>query len=144
MADSVSPKLRSENMARIRSKDTAPELMVRRALHAAGLRYCLHRRGLPGRPDLVFPSRRLCVFVHGCFWQGCSRCIDGKRTVKSNNAYWVAKLAGNKARDARHAAALDAAGWRVLILWECQAGEAEALTGLAAAIKAVPALRRGD
>src|ERR1700674_4838408 len=97
--DTVTPERRSAIMARIRSKDTAPELAVRRYLHAKGLRYRLHHAGLPGKPDLVFPARRVCVFIHGCFWHGCPHCIDGTRQVKSNSAYWSAKVAGHRARD---------------------------------------------
>ena len=108
--DRLSPDRRSANMAQIWSKDTAPEMAVRRFLHAAGLRYRLHRARLPGKRDLVFPKWRICVFVHGCFWHGCRRCIDGTRRVKSNTAYWNSKVADNKARDARHKAALKEAG----------------------------------
>lgn len=136
--DRISAERRSANMSCIRSKDTAPELLVRRALHAAGLRYRLHRPDLPGRPDLAFSSRRLCLFVHGCFWHGCPRCRHGAREVKSNVAYWSAKLSRNKARDVRHAAALEAAGWTVLTVWECETAQPAALAGLAAAIRAVP------
>jgi DNA mismatch endonuclease, patch repair protein len=118
MADSLSVHARSENMRRIRSKDTSPELRVRRHLHLAGLRYVLHKRGLPGQPDLVFPSRR--VFVHGCFWHGCPRCIDGTRAVKSNTAYWQNKVRRNKERDIQNFAALTDKGWRVISIWECE------------------------
>jgi DNA mismatch endonuclease, patch repair protein len=100
--DTVTPARRSEIMAAIRSKDTAPELAVRRYLHASGLRYRLHRHRLPGRPDLIFPGRRLCLFVHGCFWHGCPHCRHGAREVKSNTSYWSVKLARNKARDAEN------------------------------------------
>jgi len=134
----VTPARRSEIMAGIRSKDTAPELAVRRCLHAAGLRYRLHRRDLPGRPDIVFSSRRACVFVHGCFWHGCPHCIDGRRTVKSNSAYWAPKIAGNRERDERHRAALTAAGWTVFIIWECQASNAAELERIAATVRALP------
>jgi DNA mismatch endonuclease (patch repair protein) len=96
MADSLSVRARSENMRRIRSKDTSPELRVRGYLHSAGLRYVLHKRALPGQPDLVFPSRRVCVFVRGCFWHGCPRCIDGTRAVKSNTAYGKTKFGETK------------------------------------------------
>lgn len=124
-------------MAAIRSKDTAPELAVRRALHAAGLRYRLHGRRLPGRPDLVFPRRGVCVFVHGCFWHGCPHCIDGRRAVKSNTGYWSAKIAGNKERDERHRTALEAAGWTVLTVWECMTPDRAALGELAATIRSI-------
>lgn len=141
--DTVSPKRRSEIMARIRDRDTAPERTVRSFLHHAGLRFRLHRRGLPGRPDLVFSSRRVCVFVHGCFWHGCPSCIDGRRAVKSNTGYWSGKVAGNKERDARHAATLEAAGWQVLTIWECETADTGKLDGLARRIKNIRSTRRG-
>jgi DNA mismatch endonuclease (patch repair protein) len=133
--DTVSPERRSAIMRRIRGKDTAPELAVRRFLHGAGLRFRLHRAGLPGTPDLVFPSRRTCVFVHGCFWHGCRKCRAGTRPVKSNADYWAAKRACNRTRDWRTAAALRAAGWRVLAVWECEVQDARQLARLAAAMK---------
>jgi DNA mismatch endonuclease (patch repair protein) len=104
-------------MARIGSKDTKPEMVVRRMLHALGYRYVLHDRRLPGSPDLVFPSRRKAVFVHGCFWHrhDCGRGFE----PKSNVEFWSAKLEANRARDRRHLAALSALGWRVLVVWEC-------------------------
>ncbi|MFT4954920.1 MAG: DNA mismatch endonuclease (patch repair protein) [Brevundimonas sp.] len=119
--DPHSPEQRSRNMARIRGKDTKPELLLRRALHALGLRYRLHDRRLPGAPDLVFSRRRAVVFVHGCFWHAHS-CPRGV-TPGSNVAFWTDKIEGNAARDQRTEAALRQAGWRVLVVWEC------ALTG---------------
>jgi len=138
--DTVTPRRRSEIMAAIRSKDTAPELAVRRALHASGLRYRLHAKALPGRPDLVFVRRRVCLFVHGCFWHGCPRCIDGRRAVKSNTGYWSAKIAGNRERDGRHQAALEEAGWTVITFWECMSRDPVALQELAATIRAIKPL----
>jgi DNA mismatch endonuclease (patch repair protein) len=126
-------------MSRIRSEDTAPEFIVRRFLHREGLRFRLHVRTLPGKPDLVFPGRRVCLFIHGCFWHGCPRCADGTRRVKSNVSYWSDKVAGNRARDERHSAALGETGWTVLILWECELRDSSRLAGLAAQIKALPA-----
>ena len=105
-------------MAAIRSKDTAPELAVRRYLHAAGLRYRLCPRELPGRPDLVFPSRRVCVFVHGCFWHAHD-CKTAHRP-KSNADYWGPKLKRNQARDKNNLKALTAIGWKPLVIWECE------------------------
>jgi DNA mismatch endonuclease (patch repair protein) len=137
--DTVTVTRRSEIMAAIRSKDTTPELAVRRYLHAGGLRYRLHRRGLPGRPDIVFPSRRVCVFVHGCFWHGCPRCIDGRRAVKSNTGYWAPKIAATRERDTRHRAALEAAGWTVYEVWECETQQGSSvLPQLATTIKGLP------
>jgi DNA mismatch endonuclease, patch repair protein len=105
-------------MARIRQKSTGPEMVVRRFLHAAGLRYVLHRRDLPGRPDLAFPKRRVALFVHGCYWHGHA-CRAG-RAPSTNVAYWTPKLAANKERDGRKAAELAALGWKVLTVWECE------------------------
>ena len=138
MTDSLSVHARSENMRRIRSKDTGPELRVRRHLHSAGLRYMLHKRELPGRPDLVFSSRRICVFVHGCFWHGCPRCIDGTRAVKSNAAYWQTKLQRNRDRDNQNLAALTEMGWKVLSIWECEIADSKRLEHLANEIRDTP------
>jgi DNA mismatch endonuclease (patch repair protein) len=104
-------------MSRIRGKDTAPELMLRRALFRLGLRYVLHDRRLPGRPDLVFPRHRAVIFVHGCFWHrhGCG----AFRWPATRRAYWRAKIMGNVTRDETALSALNADGWRVLVLWEC-------------------------
>jgi len=139
--DRITRERRSANMARIRNKDTAPELAVRHALHAAGLRYRLHDKRLSGRPDLVFPRRKLCLFVHGCFWHGCPDCVDGRRAVKSNTGYWSAKIAGNRERDVRHQAALEAAGWTVITFWECMSRDPGALQELAATIRAINSRR---
>lgn len=128
--DRLTPAARSQNMRRIRSQDTAPEITVRRFLHSQGLRYRLHVRVLPGKPDMVFPRRQLCLFVHGCFWHGCPHCIDGRRQVKSNLPYWSDKVAGNRARDERHRAALESAGWQVLTIWECEIEKPGRLTAL--------------
>lgn len=119
MADTVSPEARSRIMARVKSKGMKPEMKVRRLLHSLGYRYRLHRADLPGRPDLVFPSRRKVVFVNGCFWH----CHDGCPRVRipaTNREYWLAKLERNRARDARNIAALQEQGWAVLTMWECQ------------------------
>lgn len=105
-------------MRGIRGKDTQPELVVRRALHAAGLRYRLHDRSLPGKPDLVFPRHRAVVFVHGCFWHAHRDCRFF-RVPATRTDFWQAKLAGNAARDARNVQQLLDAGWRVATVWEC-------------------------
>lgn len=103
-------------MSRNRAKDTAPELALRRALWAAGVRgYRLHTRAVPGRPDLAFPRAKLVVFVHGCFWHGCPK---HSHAPKSNAAFWAAKFARNRERDARKQRELRAAGWRVVTFWE--------------------------
>ena len=126
MTDIVDSKRRSEMMAGIRGRDTAPELAVRRIAHRMGLRFRLQRKDLPGRPDLVFPRHRLVVFVHGCFWHRHEGCRYAS-TPKSRTAFWTEKLAANVARDARHEAALRALGWRVLVIWECETGHKEAV-----------------
>jgi DNA mismatch endonuclease (patch repair protein) len=119
---------RSENMARIHSKNTAPELVVRRAAHACGFRFRLHRRDLPGVPDLVFPRYRSVVMVHGCFWHQHSdpACRAG-RLPATNLAYWGPKLTKNQVRDAENIARLKALGWRVLVVWECQVSNVDVL-----------------
>lgn len=119
MSDVFTPAQRSAVMARVRGKDTKPEMIVRRTAHRLGHRFRLHRKDLPGSPDLVFPRRRAVVFVHGCFWHGHA-CRRGSRTPKSNAAYWSEKIARNRARDAASEAALVEMGWRVLVIWECE------------------------
>ena len=119
MTDVFSPEKRSSVMRQVRSKDTSPELKVRKALTAMGLRYRLHRRDLPGAPDIVMPGRRLALFVHGCFWHGHD-CARGARVPKANQDYWLAKIGRNRDRDARNLAALAALGWTVVVLWECE------------------------
>jgi DNA mismatch endonuclease Vsr len=118
---------RSENMRRIRSKDTAPELKVRSLVHRLGYRFRLHRKDLPGKPDLVFPSRRKVIFVHGCFWHGHD-CPSVARTPKTNTGYWVEKIQRNAERDVRHQSELKSLGWDVLVVWECELRDAEALS----------------
>lgn len=109
---------RSENMRRIRSKNTAPELIVRSLLHRNGLRFVLHDKRLPGAPDIVLPKLRLAIQVRGCFWHGHS-CVDG-HIPKSRIEYWKPKLLGNKRRDARNDRQLRRLGWRLMVIWECQ------------------------
>ncbi|MBR0974320.1 very short patch repair endonuclease [Bradyrhizobium japonicum] len=121
MIDTLTKSQRSARMALVRGKDTGPELVVRRLLHSLGYRYRLHRKGFPGRPDLVFPSRRAVVFVHGCFFH---RHPDPHcrlaRLPKSRLDFWLPKLEGNRARDERNIHSLISLGWRVLIVWECE------------------------
>ena len=119
MVDSVSPAQRSRNMSRIRSRDMAPEKIARSVLHRAGFRFSLHRKDLPGKPDIVLRKHNAVIFVHGCFWHrhaGCKRCT----TPKSNQQYWLPKLDGNAKRDRLHVAALKKLGWRVKVVWECE------------------------
>jgi DNA mismatch endonuclease, patch repair protein len=117
--DVHTPAQRSRNMAAIKARNTKPEMVVRRLLHGLGYRYVLHSKKLPGRPDLVFPSRQKVIFVHGCYWH-CHDCRFGKVTPGTNAAFWRAKRASNVARDAVHQRALRNAGWAVLIVWECE------------------------
>ena len=118
MTDIVDSRRRSEMMAGIKCRDTKPELVVRRIAHRLGLRFRLHRKDLPGRPDLVFPRRRLAVFVHGCFWHRHDGCRYAY-TPKSRVGFWTRKFAENVARDRRNEEALRDLGWRVLVIWEC-------------------------
>lgn len=117
--DNLSPEARSRAMRGVRSHDTTPERVVRSVAHALGFRFRLHRRDLPGSPDLVFPRLRTVVFVHGCYWHQ-HRCSRGSRQPKSNRGYWLSKLRRNRERDRRATGALRRAGWRVLVIWECQ------------------------
>jgi DNA mismatch endonuclease (patch repair protein) len=117
MVDVLTPEQRRLNMSRIRGKDTKPELVLRRGLHALGLRFRLHRKDLPGRPDMVFPRYRAAVLVHGCFWHAHD-CPMFKWPA-TRREFWTAKIEGNRARDLRDLAGLATAGWRVLVVWEC-------------------------
>lgn len=110
---------RSAIMRAVKGKDTAPELLVRRLAHALGYRFRLHRRDLPGTPDLVFPSRRKVIFVHGCFWHGHD-CARGARVPSANREYWVGKIGRNRVRDAANLIALADRGWGTLAIWECE------------------------
>ena len=117
MADTISKAERSALMARIRGKDTKPEVFVRSALHRAGFRFRLYARGLPGRPDIVLPRHGVVIFVHGCFWHrhGCALASE----PATRRRFWQAKFEANMARDRRNARALRKLGWRVLTVWEC-------------------------
>lgn len=115
--DILTPEQRRLVMSRIRGKDTRPEMLVRRGLHGRGLRYRLHRKGIPGKPDMVFPRHRAVVFVHGCFWHGHGCSLF--KWPKTRAAFWKSKIDRNMERDREALAALDADGWRVLVVWEC-------------------------
>lgn len=117
---------RSENMRRIRSKNTAPEMTVRRLAHSLGYRYRLHRKDIPGKPDLVFPRRRKAIFIHGCFWHQHPGCREG-RPPKSNADYWLPKLERNIERDKVVLGQLISMGWDVLVIWECDTMNTKAL-----------------
>lgn len=106
-------------MSRVRSKNTSPEMRVRRLAHAMGLRFRLHRKDLPGKPDLVFPRYRIALFVHGCFWHRHPSCAKAS-TPKSQTDFWASKFDRNVERDRRNEEALNALGWRVLVIWECE------------------------
>lgn len=118
--DKLTPSRRSANMRAIRSKNTKPEMIVRQAIRGAGYTgYRLHRKDLPGRPDIAFIGRRKAIFVHGCFWHGHD-CKEGGRRPQSRAEYWLPKIAGNQERDARQHAELEAAGWDILTIWDCE------------------------
>jgi DNA mismatch endonuclease (patch repair protein) len=122
------PLTRSENMSRIRSKHTRPEMTVRRLVYQLGFRYRLHGKEIPGKPDLVFRSRRSIIFVHGCFWHQHSDCGAG-RVPRSNQEYWKRKLQRNVLRDRANLAQLSEEGWRVFTVWECQLADLTRLKG---------------
>lgn len=124
--DRLTKERRSWLMSRVAGKNTTPELRVRRAAHALGLRFRLHRKDLPGKPDLVFPKFRLAVFVHGCFWHRHSGCR--KATLpKSRADFWSAKFTSNQQRDERVMTDLENAGWRVDVIWECETKDSDTL-----------------
>ena len=129
MVDVCDPEQRSAVMRAVKSRDTGPELKVRRAAHALGLRFRLNRADLPGKPDLVFPAKRTALFVHGCFWHGHD-CPRGARMPKNNRDYWQAKISGNMARDEASLAALKKLGWTPRVIWECQTRDDAALSRL--------------
>jgi DNA mismatch endonuclease (patch repair protein) len=126
MTDVYDAAKRSQVMARVKGRNTAPELKVRRLLTAMGARYRLHRKDLPGAPDIVLPGRRLAIFVHGCFWHGHD-CARGARVPRQNRDYWQAKIGRNRTRDQRTRGELEALGWTPLVLWECELKDEAAL-----------------
>jgi len=119
MIDTLSKEERSERMAKIRSRDTKPELQVRKIIHGMGYRYRLHRRDLPGTPDIVFPSRKKVVFIHGCFWHRHTNCKIG-HIPKTKQEFWIHKLEENAKRDQINIKKLKSLGWESLVIWECQ------------------------
>jgi len=116
-------------MSRIGARDTVPEVVVRSTLHKMGIRFRLHRRDLPGKPDIVLPKHRTVVFVHGCFWHRHS-CKKGRSFPRSNTVFWAEKLERNRERDGENRRALEAEGWRVVVVWECQTKDRQRLTEL--------------
>jgi DNA mismatch endonuclease (patch repair protein) len=138
VSDVFSPEKRSEVMRRVRGRDTSPERKVRRLLTRMGLRYRLHRAELPGNPDVVFAGRRTALFVHGCFWHGHD-CARGARVPKANADYWIRKIGRNRARDLEVQRRLAEAGWRAVVVWECELkDEARLVERLAAELKPAP------
>lgn len=123
--DTLTPEQRSALMGRIRSKDTKPERVVRSILHHLGYRFRLHRKDLPGKPDIVLPRHRKVILVHGCFWHGHTCNLASK--PKSNRKYWHDKIKSNRERDARNLKELESLGWSVLVLWECEIRRLEGL-----------------
>jgi DNA mismatch endonuclease (patch repair protein) len=119
MTDSITSERRSDNMRKITSRDTKPEVLVRKLLFRLGYRFRLHRRDLPGRPDIVFPGRSKVIFVHGCFWHQHQDCREG-HIPASRQEYWIPKLTRNTRRDYEHVLELKRLGWEVLVIWECQ------------------------
>ncbi len=124
--DVFSPEKRSQVMSRVGQRNTAPEQTVRRLLWRRGYRYRLHPKDVPGRPDLAFKGRKVAVFVHGCFWHGHD-CPRGSRKPKANAAYWSAKIARNRVRDADVEARLQLRGWTPVIVWECELKSSDAV-----------------
>jgi len=118
-------------MRAVKSRDTQPELEIRSFLHRNGYRFRLHRKDLPGQPDIVFPHRQKVVFVHGCFWHGPT-CQRGSRIPKNNRDYWVAKVGGNRKRDAANHERLKAKGWQAFVVWECKIADSRLLDQLKA------------
>lgn len=124
--DKISPEQRSENMRRIRSYDTSPELIVRKIVYGLGYRYRLHIKDLPGKPDLVFKKKKKIIFVHGCFWHQHELCSNN-RYPKSNTSYWIPKIKNNLLRDKKNQNLLIEQGWDILIIWECETTDTETL-----------------
>ena len=120
MPDMFDPKKRSEIMAKVHSANTTPEVRVRKLLHSMGYRFRLHRRDLPGNPDIVLPKFRTVIFVHGCFWHGCPTCRHARVRPVANAEYWEKKLDRTIERDKTNVEALEQRGWRVLVIWECE------------------------
>lgn len=127
MVDVFPAEKRSWIMSRVKGRDTRPEKLVRTMVHRLGFRFRLHRRDLPGKPDIVFPRLHKAILVHGCFWHGHTRCARSRRPT-SNKTFWNKKLDGNIARDKRDKAELRKKGWHVLVVWECEGRKPEKLS----------------
>lgn len=120
MSDKFTKEQRSSIMSKVRSSDTTPEIKVRKLLHSMGYRFRLHRCDLPGKPDIVLPKYKTVIFVNGCFWHGCPNCRHAQIRPETNAEYWNKKLDRNMQRDRENYAALEALGWQVLVIWECE------------------------
>ena len=120
MADTISPGRRSEIMSHIKSKDTSIELLVRRKLFSMGYRYRVNYKALPGKPDIVFTKKKVAIFIHGCYWHGHDCGSRYAHSSQSNKMYWGTKIERTKQRDEKHIQTLEADGWTVIVLWECQ------------------------
>jgi DNA mismatch endonuclease (patch repair protein) len=129
MVDHISPERRSWLMSRVKGKHTSPEIRVRQVAHAQGLRFRLHRKDLPGKPDLVFPKYRIAMFVHGCFWHRHPNCTKAS-TPKTRTSYWRDKFALNQARDHRAEGELLRWGWKPVIIWECETRDKNKLAAM--------------
>ena len=127
LADTLTPKERSERMSRVRGKGSKPEMKLRRLVHGMGFRYRLHSQVLPGKPDLVFPGRKAVIFMHGCFWHRHPGCKLA-RMPKSRIDFWRKKLDANRQRDLQNQTRLRNMGWRVLVVWECQLGDTSVMS----------------
>ena len=127
LMDTLTSEERSERMSLVRGRDTKPEMLVRRLVHGLGYRYRLHRGDLPGRPDMVFPSRHRAIFVHGCFWHRHPQCKLA-RIPKSRQEFWVPKLEGNRRRDLENQRRLREIGWDLLVIWECETRDRQSMT----------------
>ncbi|MBD3165263.1 DNA mismatch endonuclease Vsr [bacterium] len=139
--DNLTPGQRAKNMRRVKSKDTSPEMAVRRRLFALGYRYRVHYSGVPGKPDVVFPTRRLAIFIHGCFWHQHEGCKKAKRPA-TRRSFWNTKLDRNMARDRDVRRDLEAAGWTQHVIWECELKDVDAVVlRLVEVIKKHPAQR---
>lgn len=125
--DFVTKEKRSNIMRGVKGSNTEPERRVRSALHILGFRFRVHRRDLPGRPDICLIRQKVAIFVHGCFWHQHSRCKDGNRIPQTNTPFWQAKFAATRARDSKALARLDASGWRAIVIWECETHDSDGL-----------------
>jgi DNA mismatch endonuclease (patch repair protein) len=130
-------------MRAVKSRDTTPERLVRKLLRPIAPGYRLHRKDIPGRPDIAYPGRRIAIFVHGCFWHGHD-CPRGARAPKANADYWSAKVARNKARDAATIATLEENGWRSLVVWECELNDTGAVSACLASVLREPVVSSGS